>query len=119
MLTGTFKYYGHVYGIEGYDFGESIDLRLYPMMVKDKLFLDSGIHYPDGNVDLPGWESLWCNVGVGFIKVDSYTAVEEGKTLKNEVNKDLFVTLGQIIRGMKSGCNASNMVNDGELYHND
>lgn len=119
MLTGTFKYYGHVYGIEGYDFGESIDLRLYPMMVKDKLFLDSGIHYPDGNVDLPGWESLWCNVGVGFIKVDSYTAVEEGKTLKNEVNKDLFVTLGQIIRGMKSGCNASNMVYDGELYHND
>lgn len=119
MLTGTFKYKGHTYGIEGYDFGESIDLRLYPMLTKDKLFLDSGIHYSDGNVDLPSWESLWCNVGVGYIKVDCFTSTDEGKVLKNEVNSELFVTLGQIIRGMKAGCNNSNMVYDGELYHND
>ena len=118
MLTGTFKYGEHIYGIEGYDFGESIDLRLYPMMTKDKLFLDSGIHYPDGNIDMPGWESLWCNVGVGFIKVDCFVGIEDGKKYKNDVNKELFVTLGQIIRGMKAGCNTYNLCHDdGELYH--
>lgn len=119
MLTGVFKYKGHVYSLEGYDFGDNVNLRLYPAMIKDKLFLDSGIHYSDGNVDMPGWESLWCSVGLGFIKVDCYISEDEGNVVKNAVNRDLFVALGQIIRGMKAGCNSSNMVFDGDLYHTD
>lgn len=117
MLTGVFTYKDHQYGVRGYDFGTTMDFRLTPVLREDKLFLDEGFIYSDGNRDLPRWNDLWVGVGLGYVKTDCYIEEYGNEKIKNAVNKDLLTTFGQILAGMKAGCNGTNLVKeDDELF---
>ena len=95
--------------MRGYDFGESLDFYIVPTTTKGRLFLDSGFHYEDGNTDTPYWKEFWVNITRGFIKCDKYMELYDGKKVYNSVNTEMLVSLGQIISGMKAGCNRTNI----------
>lgn len=117
MLTGKFIIEGHLYGIEGYDFGDSMDFLITPATPKDRVYLDKGFLYSDGTVDLPTWERLWVRVRPGTINVDCYVMETSSEKVKNFINRHALIKFGQIIRGMKSGCNNTNLVkDDGGLF---
>lgn len=119
MLTGQFKYKGHTYGVEAYDFDDSIVAYLTPYTSEDKKYLDTGIH--TGASDMGAqWDKLYVSVGIGNVYASCYTLEEEDETgkvvkFKNELNSSLLRKFGAIIRGMKSSCTNNNKVIDG-LY---
>lgn len=116
MLVGSFRYNKYMFSMRGYDFGESLDFYIVPTTTKGRLFLDSGFHYEDGNIDTPYWKEFWVNITRGFIKCDKYMELYDGKKVYNSVNTEMLVSLGQIISGMKAGCNRTNMVSDDDLF---
>lgn len=119
MLVGSYKYGDYEYGIEAYDFDDSIVAYLTPYTTKDKSFIDNGIH-GDG-LDIPAqWDRLYVSVGIGAVYASCYTYDEvdsEGNTIryKNMLNAAPLVKFGAILRGMKMSCNSSTRASD-ELY---
>lgn len=120
MLKGTFSYSGSVFTVRGYDFGDSMDFLVSPVLNKDKKRIDMGIVYPDGEICPPSWDEFWIGVGVGHVKCtcERDTAEVDGKTvkLKNAVNQEFVKTFGSIIRGMKAGCSPLNRVGNDDLF---
>ena len=118
MLVGEYKYLGHNYTVEGYDFGDYVDLRLYPVLKSDRDFLDSGFHLESGDVDSASWESYWVQITGGFIKCDKYTFKDGEVLVTNQINTEALGALGNIIGGMKTGCNSANLVTEDEELFN-
>lgn len=121
MLTGTFKYYGKSYDVNAYDFGDNVVAYLYPKTTEDKLFIDAGVRVldEDGSVEEiipPTWTGLYVSVGLGQLAVER-DVVGRGKSrATSELNVDLLVTYGSIVRGMKMSCTKNNRVGDEGLY---
>lgn len=119
MLVGTYKYGEHCYGVEAYDFDDSVVAYLTPHTSADKKFLDNGIH--TGSSDMGAqWDKLYVSVGIGNVNASCFFLEEEdgeGNLVKykNELNANVLRKFGAIIRGMKSSCNNTNKVIDG-LY---
>lgn len=120
MLVGTYIYDEHTYGVEAYDFGDSIVAYLSPNTTDDKKFLDKGIH--GSGFDMPAqWDRLYVKVGTGAVYASCYTYedIDEdtGKAVKykNALNSEVLTKFGEILRGMKSTCNNTNKATD-DLY---
>ena len=116
MLGGTYFYKGHTYGVEAYDFGDSIVAHLIPYTSKDKVFLDAGIRGVDFSTPAQ-WDKLYVKVGIGAVYASKYVTEdtdEEGKVVKysNLLNSGALTKFGEILRGMKSACNRTNRVSD-------
>lgn len=110
MLTGTYNFSGYNYGVEAYDFGDSIVAYLTPVTTKDKKFLDEGIHGRD--FDIPAqWDKLYVKVGSGAVYASCYIFEDvndetgEKVKYKNVLNSRVLTRFGEILRGMKAGCN--------------
>lgn len=104
------------YGVRAYDFGDYISLFLTPYTTKSRLALDKGIVYEDGNIDPTPWEELYVKVTSGSVSADCYISEVDGKKYKNVVNRELLTTLGNILEGMRSGCNKSREDKGDELF---
>lgn len=116
MLVGTYSYNGHNYGVQAYDFGDSITAFLIPESLKDKQYLDKGIH--GLGIDTGAqWDKLFVKVGIGAVYASCYIIEEEddnGKPvkLKNELNVDCIKKFGSVLRGMKDSCNRNKVTDD-------
>ena len=116
MLVGTYSYNGHNYGVQAYDFGDSITAFLIPESLKDKQYLDKGIH--GLGIDTGAqWDKLFVKVGIGAVYASCYIIEEEddnGKLvkLKNELNVDCIKKFGSVLRGMKDSCNRNKVTDD-------
>lgn len=121
MLKGTFSYFGSVFAVKGYDFGDNLDFLISPVLTKDRKVLDSGITYPDGDYCPPSWDEFWIGVGAGHVKCTCETEVvtvnDKNIKVKSSVNKELIKTFGSIIRGMKAGCSPLNRVGNDNLFN--
>lgn len=120
MLAGIFNYNDFTYGLKAYDYGDSISLYISAPITKARQLADEGILFEDGNITQATWDELYVSIGAGNITVDSASDKgSDGKVIKSSLNKDLFIRLGSIIRGMKSGCNRSRMDMQGDLFQSD
>ena len=118
MLVGSFIYGGHVFGLRGYDFGDNVALYLNCPTDKARKFVDKGIFDQDGELlNYSGWkDDLYISIGAGNITADCYIELDGEVKCKNQLNREMFITLGSIIRGMKSGCNKSRQDMGGDLF---
>ena len=117
MLIGSFTYGEYTYGIRGYDFGDNIALYLNCPTTKSKTLVDRGIFDKDGELlKYSDWSDLYISVGPGNISADCYVELDGEVKCKNQLNKEFFVELGSILRGMKSGCNKSRQDRGGDLF---
>ena len=108
MLSGFFRYSGYTYGISGYDFGDSMPFLISTDSYKAKKILDGGIYVSEDLVYPPSWDSYFFSVGMGNISVEMHIEKEEGKVIKNNINKEFFIRLGSVVRGMKGACTKEN-----------
>lgn len=117
MLTGVYNYEGHIYGVEAYDFGDNIVAYLTPNTSKDRLFLDKGIRGKDFTIPAQ-WDKLYVKVGTGAVYASCYIHEEydeeSGVTTKykNVLESKVLTRFGEILRGMKSGCNRNKITDD-------
>lgn len=116
MLVGTYRYEGHTYSVQAYDFSDNIAVYLTPVTGRDRVFMDRGIMLPDGDVTPAYWDELYVSVGSGKVSVSCYIEEFEGKKYKNELNVKCLTRFGNILRGMKSACTSLNLETD-ELYN--
>lgn len=117
MLVGSYTYQGVTFGIRGYDFGDNIALYLNCPTTQSRKMVDSGIHDSEGELlrDVR-WDDLYLSIGAGNISADCYIEMDGDTKCKNELNRDLITSLGNVIRGMKSGCNKTRQDKDGALF---
>lgn len=116
MLTGLYNYKGYCYTVEAYDFGDAITAYLTPNTSKDRTFLDRGIR---GNgFTIPAqWDKIYVSVGTGSISASCFIHEEtddDGSVVKykNDLNSEVLIKFGEILRGMKSGCNRNKITDD-------
>lgn len=126
MLKGSINILGNLYNLEGYDFGYSVDLKIYPSTFKSQIYIDKGYYVSEDDFEYPTWDNLWVSIGSGVIKVDKYdtkrTITVDGTSkvikLENRINQDALGALGEIIEGMKQGaCTANLESSDVDLYN--
>lgn len=115
MLVGRFHYGEYIYDIEGYDFEENIAMYLFPVDMKSKLALDSGIFIGEDR-DLPNWDRFYVSIGSGKVGCSCFVEKIDGERYKNQVNAEMITRLGSIIKGMKQSCNRLNRVGEDSLY---
>lgn len=116
MLVGTYTYKGCNYGVEAYDFGDNIVAYLTPYTSDDRLLLDKGIHGLDFTI-APQWDRLYVSVGTGAVSASCFIyeeTDESGKAVKykNRLNSAVLTKFGEILRGMKAGCNRNKITDD-------
>lgn len=123
MLKGTYNYKGYLYSVEAYDFDDNIAVYLTPHTTKSRQFLDKGIKGEgiDGSFSIPAqWDKLYVSVGTGNVSASCFVYEDtdmKGNPVKykNNLNAEVLIKFGSILRGMKSACNNSNKETD-DLY---
>lgn len=117
MLTGSVrvKNEGYTFGLRGYDFDDNVAFYLNSVTPKGAFYIDSGIHLSDGTIP-PSWEDFYLSIGMGAVSCSCYFEEEDGKKVKNAINKEFIGKLSSVIRGMKANCTKNNREDSGELF---
>ena len=117
MLTGSVrvKNEGYTFGLRGYDFDDNVAFYLNSVTPKGAFYIDSGIHLSDGTIP-PSWEDFYLSIGMGAVSCSCYFEEEDGKKVKNAINKEFISKFSSVIRGMKANCTKNNREDSGELF---
>lgn len=102
MLRGYLKVDEHKINLEGYFAWDCLNVWFLPETREQALFLDRGVCV-DGEYEEPSWwgtgeSALYASVNQSTIGVFQNVEVFDGVKYKSEINEELMVTFGSIVR---------------------